>query len=121
MKLAIIGSRNFTDYPFMLEKFGDLVQTEGFPSHIVSGGAKGADSLAEKLADFYGIATIIHQADWAKFGKRAGPLRNELIQRDSDMVLAFPVDESVGTRQCLSLFEAEGKPTFVHPTDSPEW
>lgn len=120
MKLAIIGSRNFTDYELMLEKFGELVQTEGFPTHIVSGGAKGADSLAERLADFYQIPKIIHHADWARLGDRAGPVRNTLIAHSSDMVLAFPMGESAGTKQCISLFKEEGKPIIIHAIEE-DW
>jgi hypothetical protein len=121
MKLAIIGSRDFADYSFMLAKFSDYVQTEGFPSHIVSGGAKGADSLAEKLADFYKIPKIIHHADWERLGKRAGPVRSSLIVHSADEVLAFPIGKSVGTMQCISLFERESKPVYDFPSKEEEW
>lgn len=121
MKLAIIGSRNFQDYSLMLERFGELVQTEGIPSHIVSGGAKGADALAERLADFYQIPKIIHYANWDAFGRRAGPIRNGLIRDSADIVLAFPVGKSIGTYQCLSLFRAGCKPAFIYPSEESEW
>lgn len=116
MKLAIIGSRNFQDFPFMLLKFGEFVQEHGFPSHIVSGGASGADGLAERLASLYAIPTIIHHANWSAYGKRAGPMRNALIRDDADMVLAFPIGSSIGTNQCLSLFRERKKTCFVFPS-----
>lgn len=113
-KLAIIGSRNFSDWPFILEKFSELVNQDGFPSHIVSSGASGADAMAERLAKLYSTPTIIHYAQWDKHGKSAGPMRNALIEADADMVLAFPVGASIGTNQCLSLFRKSGKPIYSH-------
>ena len=53
MKLAIVGSRTFNDYEFL---FNTIHNIEDFRiidiECIISGGAKGADSLAEKFANF---------------------------------------------------------------------
>lgn len=79
MSLAIVGSRNFSNYEDLeravlkvLEKWGlSLSDLE----KIVSGGALGVDKLAEKFAKKYSIETVIFPADWKK-GRAAGPIRN---------------------------------------------
>lgn len=96
MKLAIVGSRDFNDYQlmseFILSKF-DLPDIDT----IVSGGAKGADALAERFAQEYKLALIVKDAEWEKYGRAAGPIRNKLIIEEVDAVVAFPSIQSKGT------------------------
>ena len=85
MNVAIIGSRGFNDYELVksiLEKYNDVTT-------IVSGGAKGADSLGERWAKEKGIPTKIFYPDWNKHGKSAGYIRNKDIISNSDLVIAF--------------------------------
>ena len=67
------------------------------PVRIVSGGAKGADQGArlffEEYKDWeYGLEYKEYPAEWDKHGKRAGPIRNQLMldKEDVSYVLAFP-------------------------------
>ena len=96
MKLAIVGSRDFNDYQlmseFILSKF-DLPDIDT----IVSGGAKGADALAERFAQEYKLTLIVKDAEWEKYGRAAGPIRNKLIIEEADAVVAFPSIQSKGT------------------------
>jgi hypothetical protein len=75
MRLAVIGSRGFDKYTKLKEA---IDQIEGV-SVVISGGAKGADSLAERWAKEKGIETVIHKPDWAMYARGAGVVRNELI------------------------------------------
>ncbi len=110
MKLAIIGSRDFEDYDFMKECFEGFVALRGGPPDmLVSGGAKGADSLARRLAEEKGIPFHEIDADWKKFGRAAGPIRNKQLVEFSDGALAFPLGLSKGTRGCVKLFHAAKK------------
>lgn len=68
MKVAIIGSRNFSDYDLLAETLDNLPI-----SLIISGGAKGADSLAECYASSHNIETLIFKADY-KLYNRSAPL-----------------------------------------------
>lgn len=108
MKLAIVGSRKFNDYnkmcDFVLSKF-KLEDIEV----VVSGGAKGADSLAEKFANDNNIPISIKAADWKKYGKAAGPIRNKLIIEEADAVVAFPASDSKGTLHDIKLAQQMGK------------
>jgi predicted Rossmann fold nucleotide-binding protein DprA/Smf involved in DNA uptake len=112
MKLAVIGSRSFDDYSLLQRTLADLVRTEKI-THIVSGGARGADSLAERFAAENNLETVIFIPDWKKHGKGAGMVRNRLIIDASDMVLAFWDGASTGTKHSLAYARRQGKRVVV--------
>ena len=99
MKTAIIGSRTFEDYELLTEKLG---QIEGI-TQIISGGAKGADQLAERYAAENGIDIVVVKPDWGAYGKAAGLRRNEVIIEKSDLVVIFWDGKSRGTKNSLDL------------------
>jgi len=104
VKIAIIGSRSFQDY--------DLVQavlSEYSPTQIISGGAKGADSLAERFAAENNIEKLIFYPDWDLHGRAAGPIRNKLIVDAADFVLAFWDGASRGTKSSIDYANKIGK------------
>lgn len=107
IKLAIIGSRSFNNYSLLKET---LSQYQHKIDLIVSGAAKGADSLGEKWAYENNIKTLIFPADWEKHGKGAGLIRNHDIIKNADCVLAFWDGESKGTQHAISLCEKYKKP-----------
>ena len=86
-RYAIIGSRGFTDY----ELLKSTIQTRGINDigEIVSGGARGADSLAEQYAIDNNIKLTVFYADWETYGCKAGHMRNQYIIDNCDVVLAF--------------------------------
>lgn len=119
MRLAIIGSREFTDYDKLCDillihfnqyNFKDENYQYVFDT-IVSGGAKGADSLAARFAKNNGIKLIEHIPDWSA-GKGAGFARNHDIIANSDFILAF-WNGSPGTKHSLSLAKKLKKPTLI--------
>ena len=60
-------------------------------TEIISGGARGADTLAEEWADENNIPKTIVKADWKTHGKAAGPIRNQqMLDLKPNMVVAFP-------------------------------
>lgn len=96
MKVAVIGSRNFNDY----EKVKQVLSTKNI-TLLVSGGAKGADTLGQKYAEEHDIETKIFLPDWEKYGKKAGFLRNSDIINESELVIAFWDGFSKGTLDSL--------------------
>lgn len=83
---------------------------------IITGGAKGADTVAHDLAVDYGMKTIVHYAEWNRFGKSAGPIRNgRMLDEEPDVVIAFPIGKSVGTRHCIKEAERRGIRTITIP------
>ena len=107
MKLAVIGSREFSDIKLLHDVLLPYVFTVTL---VVSGGARGADKLGEEWAKKYGIDTLIFPADWDKYGKAAGFMRNEDIIMNADQVIAFWDYVSRGTQHSISLCERYNKP-----------
>lgn len=98
MRYAIIGSRTFVDY----KKFCDTLEPHlKYISQIVSGGAKGADSLAAKYAILNSIPLKEFIPEYDKYGSGAPFVRNKLIVRNSDIVIAFWDMKSNGTRHSI--------------------
>ena len=112
MKLAVVGSRDFNDYDLLKLKL-DIIHKRKSITLIVSGGAKGADSLAERWAKENRIELLIFLPDWDKYGKKAGYLRNEDIIKNSDAVIAFWDGESRGTLSSINLAKKYEKSCFI--------
>ena len=118
MKLALIGSRNFTDYEsfkaailkILSEDFQLLI---GEISHIISGGAKGADKLAERFADEFGIEKEIYPVTkeaYRLYGKAAPLKRNAQIVQSATHLIAFPSRSGSGTQYTHNLAVQKGIP-----------
>lgn len=121
MRLAVIGSRNFTDYEFLKKTLDEIPTVQ----QIVSGAARGADTLGERYAQEKGIPTKIFQVDWldlshpdadirtGKNGKlvdrNAGFRRNLKIIDNADMVIAFWDGHSVGTKHAIAYAVKQNK------------
>jgi len=91
MILLITGGRDVTDVGMVFDVI--VATNEAMPiSYIVHGDATGADSLADKVALNLGINRIKVPANWNKYHKAAGAIRNKdmLDLFDIGMVLAFP-------------------------------
>ena len=81
MKLAVVGSRNFNNYELLKEKINE---NKWDIEAIVSGGARGADSLGARYAQENNIPLIEFTPDWKKHGKSAGFKRNVDIINECD-------------------------------------
>jgi hypothetical protein len=110
MKLAIIGSRTFNNYELLYDYLEEHLNTT---TMVVSGAARGADSMGERWAKENGIKTLISPAEWDKYGKRAGYIRNEDIIKNCDFCIAFWDGVSKGTMHSVSLCKKYNKPVTV--------
>ena len=125
MKVAVIGSRSFDNYSLLkkvINKYAKQATT------IVSGGAKGADTLAERYAQEFNLEKIIFLADWENiqvepciirnnnkgpYNAMAGHNRNTKIVESSDVVIAFWDFKSKGTKDSLKKAHKMGKKTII--------
>lgn len=112
MKLAVIGSRTFEDYSLLTRSVG-MICDEKSNAEIISGGARGADSLGARYAKENGFKLTEFLPDWNKHGKAAGFIRNEEIVKNADFVLAFWDGLSRGTGNSLSIAKRLKKPTLI--------
>lgn len=113
----IVGSRTFEDYDFLKEKVDHLLGNHT-DVEIVSGGAAGADSLAERYANDRNFPLQVFPPDWMRYGKRAGYVRNrEMHQYISTFkdrgVIAFWDGKSKGTAQNFRLAKEFDNPLRI--------
>jgi len=102
MRVLFCGDRNWSDIEMIAEELIDLLPKD--PTIIV-GGAKGADSIAEGVARDLNLKVEVFKADWATYGRAAGPIRNKaMLESGIDKVLAFHdnLSMSKGTRNLVS-------------------
>ncbi len=108
MNLAIVGSRELTNYSWFKAHVEAFISEHGKPDLIVSGGARGADTLARIYAEEKKIPIQEFIPNW-KIGKCAGILRNTDIINASTHVIAFPSKEGRGTQDSIKKATDGGK------------
>ncbi len=112
MKLAIVGSRSYTNYDLVETKMVEYLKEKDIEItelEIVSGGAKGVDKIAEYFAEKHSLPIKIFHADWDLYGKAAGMVRNKDIVNESEMVFIFWDGKSPGTKNTLGLCKKHKK------------
>lgn len=103
-KVLVCGQRDFVNKIYLFRVLDDLHQMHDI-YRIVHGAARGADSLAGAWASERGIMCASYPANWSKYGKAAGPIRNQemLDMENPDFVVAFFNDlvNSKGTKDMV--------------------
>jgi hypothetical protein len=108
-RVIVAGSRDFDDYELMSERLSFfLTSKDPREVEIVSGGAKGADSLGEKFAAEHGITLKVFEADWALHGRAAGAIRNVAMAKYADALVAFWDGQSRGTAHMIKVARKRG-------------
>ena len=119
LRILITGSRAWKDRDAIRSALEDVVDAAQDRDvsllrdeiTVVHGAAKGADRIAGEIAAELGCTVEAHPADWGRHGKAAGPIRNtEMVRLGADVCLAFPLQQSIGTRGCMQLAKAAGIP-----------
>lgn len=113
--VLVVGSRTITDEEKI---FNELNKYCDENTVIVSGGARGVDSIAEKYADINNLEKVIMPADWNKYGKRAGYIRNDAMHKyianfPNRLCIAFWDGMSKGTAQNFKLAEKYNTPLII--------
>lgn len=113
--VAVVGGRDFQDRDEMFEYLDTLLSITNryLQIVIVSGGARGADTLAAEYARERAYKLIEYPADWNRYGKSAGYKRNKQIVDKADMVVAFWDGKSRGTKHSIDLAMAADKYTEI--------
>jgi hypothetical protein len=109
MKVLCCGDRNWDNWLLIWRELRAL----GPLTEFVHGDCRGADKMCGHVAKSLGRAVQSVPADWKKYGKAAGPIRNqEMLNRHPDigLVLAFHADlsKSRGTADMVARAEAAG-------------
>lgn len=112
MKLAIVGSRTIVDKDFVFETLDYFTQNIKEEIIVVSGGAKGIDSLGELWAKEKGYKTEIYLPDWDLHGKKAGFIRNSEIVDAATHLIAITTGSN-GTANSISKAQKRGIPVKI--------
>ena len=102
-RIAVTGGRNFINFIIIRNAFKEIGLNE--KDILVHGGCSGCDQLCAEIANKEFNAKIEeHSANWKKYGKAAGPIRNEeMLKSNIDMLLAFR--GGAGTKNCIKKAE----------------
>lgn len=111
LKIAIIGSRDFKNKHLMEEAMQSF-QSEYNIGCIISGGAKGADTMGVQWANRNNISTTVFYPDF-KNRKRAYHFRNRQIVKECDVLIAFWNGSSTGTKYTIDFARAMNRKVIV--------
>lgn len=91
MRVLVCGGRDFMDRAWLFRELDALLSSRGV-TIIISGCARGADTLGIEWAEARGIEVARFPADWNTHGRAAGPIRNQQMLEEGkpDLVVAFP-------------------------------
>lgn len=117
MKLIIAGSRTLSpSCEGIIEYLYDTgaVSNETWEglAEVVSGGAQGVDTSAERFASWSRKKFVLFPADWNTHGKAAGPMRNRQMAEYADALLLIWDGRSGGSRNMRQEMLRLGKPVF---------
>lgn len=124
MKVVIAGSRRCTSvhdhYQLVvwavrdaLQEFRRTLDQDFEITEVGSGAAPGIDTLGEKWAAEQGLPVTRFPADWDKYGRAAGPIRNGEMAKWLDALIAIRYPNSKGTNNMIKRTQALGKPIHI--------
>lgn len=118
-RLIVAGSRNFSNYESVKTVLDKMI-AEKRKTHrivIVSGAARGPDTLGRAYAIENGFFIEVHEAEWDSVGRSAGFRRNEEMGKVSDALLAFWDKKSTGTKHMIEWMYKNNKAVRIAEVD----
>ena len=108
MRVLVCGGRDFNDVLTLGSWLGGIHKNNGPITLLIEGGARGADYMAKKFAEWQGIPVKTFSADWNRHGRAAGLIRNKrmLDEGKPDLVVAF--EGGRGTANMVEQAKAAG-------------
>lgn len=107
MKILVCGDRHYSRASFIRARLNRIPRL----AVIIHGGAKGADTLAGEIAKELGFTVVPIYAEWDKYGRIAGPIRNrKMLDLKPELVIAFhdDIENSKGTKDCVQEAKRRG-------------
>jgi hypothetical protein len=116
-RVIIAGGRDFDDYKYMSSELTELFENsayfKGITIKIISGMAKGADSLAIRYADEHKLTKILFPANWKAYPRIAGFLRNNDMLSIATHLIAFWDGKSRGTKHMIDFMTNKNLPVKI--------
>lgn len=110
--LIIAGSRGIEDYNALLGLVADVTEDQMI-TKVISGGAKGVDSMAPKIAEVLDVPFEEHPADWSQHGRGAGIVRNIEMAQNGHCLAALWDGKSKGTGHMILEAHKHGLAVYV--------
>lgn len=112
MKVLVCGGRDFRNAAFIRETLDQLHSSKAI-SHVITGGAKGADDYGHWWAYIRGVQTVMCEANWKSHGRAAGVMRNaRMLALQPDLVVSFPGGR--GTAHMIGIARAASIPVIEY-------
>ena len=112
-RLPVFGDRAWDDYAAVKREI-----KRRMPDVVIEGEADGADSMARLAAEELGIRVLKFPAEWSKYGRAAGPIRNRqmLVEGQPTEAIGFHrnITKSKGSKNMLGQCEKRGVPTIIY-------
>lgn len=117
MKTIIAGSRSIVDYKLIRTV---IEQSKFDITIVICGGARGVDKLGAKWAINNNIPIKYFYANWNKYGKSAGAIRNEQMAKEGEALIAIWDGVSFGTKNMIKLAFAYDLKLYIHDLSKKE-
>jgi len=109
MRVIVTGSRKLADRTAAQVALYDAIAALPVEATLIEGGAMGTDEKARIMARRRGLDVETYWANWTRYDKGAGPIRNQkMLSLGADLVLAFPGPESKGTWDMVRIAQEAG-------------
>lgn len=114
MRVLVTGSRFYTDQLTLYTTL-DQYHTKHTFTVLIHGGAKGVDTLAGLWGYRHNIEVRPFMANWKQYGRSAGAMRNQKMidVAKPELVIAFPLINSIGTIDMIHKAKAANIPTII--------
>jgi hypothetical protein len=121
MKILVTGDRDWSRLLVIFTVFLDFLSEYNIDPKdviVIHGDCRGADRLCELVAKELGMKPDPYPANWTKYGRAAGPIRNsQMLKENPDIELAFAfhpdLDNSKGTKDMVEKLE-KAKVPYLH-------
>jgi hypothetical protein len=110
VRTIIAGGRSVTNYRHLDTA---LNMCGWIPSVVLCGGAKGIDTMGAEWADSENIPIEYYLADWDKYGRKAGMIRNAEMANHAEALIAVWDGESKGTANMINIAKARKLKVYV--------
>lgn len=113
MRILVCGGRNYWHHDKVHEvlngrPWDGLCRWYRPVAVLITGGAPGADSCALRWAIANRVPYVVYEAEWKKYGKRAGPIRNSRMLADGKPQLVVGFKGGKGTADMIRQAKAAG-------------
>jgi hypothetical protein len=121
-RIIIAGSRALEDMPYsdFAETVAGFIGNLSGGVEVVSGTARGPDTMGERYARENGIKCVRFPAKWDLYGKAAGMIRNQMMSWYGTHLLAFHDGSSFGTKAMIEMAKKDGLVVTVKTCETPE-